>query len=133
MNPNRTRLQIEKLKAERTQTLLRLTHLQDALRSEVDPEFDDGDPNMVEHEKTAALLQSLEHKLASIDYALLQTQKGTYGICECCGEPIDPARLEAVPETTLCLKCKMGDERRLRMRAIPDGGGSAVDRDIKPS
>jgi len=119
MDPNRTSLQVEKLQAERAQTLLRLTHLQAILRSEVDPEFEDGDPNLVEHEKTAALLQSLERKLASIDYALLQAEKGTYGICERCGEPIDPARLEAVPETTLCLICKMLDERRIRMRAIP--------------
>jgi DnaK suppressor protein len=59
-----------------------------------------------------ALVQGLERKLASIDYALRQAQDGAYGICERCGEPIDPARLEAVPETTLCLKCKVIAERR---------------------
>ena len=73
----------------------------------------------MEQEKALALVQSWERKLASIEHALEQAQKGAYGHCESCGEPIDPARLEAVPETTLCLKCKMVDERRLRMRAVP--------------
>jgi len=32
---------------------------------------------------------------------LKQAEEGSYGICERCGEPIDPARLEIVPEA-LC-------------------------------
>jgi DnaK suppressor protein len=119
MNRNKTGSQIEKLQAERAQTLLKLTRLQETLKSEVDAEFDEADPSFVEQESALALAQALEHKLASIDYALRQAQNGAYGICESCGEPIDPARLEAVPETTLCLKCKVVEERRIRMSAIP--------------
>jgi DnaK suppressor protein len=120
MNRKRTGSHIiAKLKAERAQTLLNLTRLQEALRSEVDPEFDEADPGFVEQESALAMTGALEYKLASIDYALRQAQNGAYGICESCGEPIDPARLEAVPETTLCLKCKVVEERRIRMRAIP--------------
>lgn len=119
MNRDRTSSHIEKLQAERAQTLMKLTHLQEALRSEVDPDTDEGDPDLMEHEKAMALAQGLERKLASIDHALRQAQNGAYGICERCGKPIDPARLEAVPETTLCLKCKVVDEQRIRMRAIP--------------
>lgn len=37
---------------------------------------------------------------------------------EGCGQPIDPARLEAVPETTLCLKCKMMTEGGVYVRTI---------------
>jgi DnaK suppressor protein len=119
MNRNRTGSQIEKLQVERAQTLLKLTRLQETLKSEVDAEFDEADPGFVEQESALALAQAIEHKLASIDYALRQAQNGAYGICAGCGEPIDPARLEAVPETTLCLKCKLVEERRIRMRAIP--------------
>jgi DnaK suppressor protein len=39
---------------------------------------------------------------------------GNYGICERCGQQIDPARLEALPDTTLCLKCKQEIERLAR-------------------
>ena len=119
MYRSRADTQIKQLKAERAQALMQLERLYETLRSEVDPEFDEADPDLVEHEYALALVHNLERKLASIDYALQQAQKGIYGICECCGEPIDPARLDAVPETTLCLKCKVVDERRQRMRAIP--------------
>jgi RNA polymerase-binding transcription factor DksA len=119
MKRNITFSLIAKLKAERGQTLLRLAGLQETLRSELDPEFDEGDPGFVEQESALALAGALEHKLASIDYALRQAQNGAYGICESCGEPIDPARLEAVPETTFCLGCKVVEERRIRMSAIP--------------
>jgi DnaK suppressor protein len=118
MNRTDTSSHIEKLKAERAQTLLKLTRLQETIRSEVDPEFEEADPGFVEQESALALADALEHKLALIDYAMRQAQNGTYGICESCGEPIDPARLEAVPETTLCLKCKVAEERRIRLRAI---------------
>jgi RNA polymerase-binding transcription factor DksA len=32
--------------------------------------------------------------------------KGTYGMCDLCGKPIAPARLEAVPQASFCLECK---------------------------
>jgi RNA polymerase-binding protein DksA len=119
MNGKNKGLQIEKLRAERAQTLLKLERLRETLKSEVDAEFDEADPGFVEQESALALAGALEHKLASIDHALRRAQNGTYGTCEGCGEPIDPARLEAVPETTFCLGCKVVDERRIRMRAIP--------------
>jgi RNA polymerase-binding transcription factor DksA len=45
-------------------------------------------------------------QLAAVDNALSKFDKGSYGNCENCGLPINPARLEALPEATLCLKCK---------------------------
>ena len=119
MNRKNTGLHIEKLRTERAQTLLKLTRLQETLKSEVDAEFDEADPGFVEQESALALAGALEHKLASIDHALRLAQNGAYGTCESCGEPIDPARLEAVPETNLCLKCKVAEERRIRLGAIP--------------
>jgi DnaK suppressor protein len=99
MAKSRTTLQVQKLKEERQHALTELARLREALRAEVDPDADEGDPDLVEREKVMALVQSLERKLELIDYALRQTQGGTYGICERCGEPIDPARLEIVPQS----------------------------------
>jgi DnaK suppressor protein len=117
MAKSKTTLQVQKLKEERQQALLELARLREALKSEVDPDADEGDPDLVEREKVMALVQSLERKLESIDYALRQAQGGTYGICERCGEPIDPARLEVMPEATLCVKCKAIVERQTRLGA----------------
>jgi RNA polymerase-binding transcription factor DksA len=44
-----------------------------------------------------SILESLEKELIEIDAALARVADGTYGIDELTGEPIDPARLEAVP------------------------------------
>jgi RNA polymerase-binding transcription factor len=43
--------------------------------------------------------------IGRISAALDRIQGGTYGSCECCGEPIDKARLEAMPEAARCLDC----------------------------
>ena len=49
--------------------------------------------------------------LSKIDHALAKIGEGTFGICEECGEPISVKRLEARPETTLCIRCKEDQER----------------------
>jgi len=43
--------------------------------------------------------------LREVEGALARLADGTYGICRCCGEQIDPARLKAIPYTHCCLKC----------------------------
>ena len=44
--------------------------------------------------------------LQAIEEALYRIEKGTYGVCRDCGEPIAPARLEAIPWTRVCITCK---------------------------
>ena len=47
-----------------------------------------------------------EDQIDAIDHALQAIDEGTYGSCERCGQPIDPARLEAKPWATFCLACQ---------------------------
>ena len=44
--------------------------------------------------------------LQAIEEALYRMERGTYGVCRDCGEPIAPARLEAIPWTRVCISCK---------------------------
>ena len=44
--------------------------------------------------------------LRAIEDALARIRSGTFGVCESCQRPISKARLEAVPWTHLCTKCK---------------------------
>ena len=44
--------------------------------------------------------------LQAIEEALWRMDQGTYGICRDCGEPIAPARLNAIPWTRVCITCK---------------------------
>ncbi len=49
--------------------------------------------------------------LAKVDHALKKIEDGTFGVCEVCDEPIGKKRLEARPETGLCIRCKEDQER----------------------
>jgi DnaK suppressor protein len=44
--------------------------------------------------------------LQAIEEALWRIEKGTYGVCRDCGEPIAEARLNAIPWTRVCITCK---------------------------
>src|SRR3954447_10694538 len=48
---------------------------------------------------------SLEQTADRVARALQKLDDGTYGLCDSCGGPIAPARLEAVPESVLCIEC----------------------------
>lgn len=60
-------------------------------------------------ERSAGLLEKVgyaEHRqLQMIDEALARMGTGTWGICDSCGCHIDPRRLEARPEATICSDC----------------------------
>lgn len=49
--------------------------------------------------------------LDKIEKALQKIEEGTFGNCEECEEEISIKRLEARPETTLCIRCKEDQER----------------------
>jgi len=66
-----------------------------------------------ELEKHQALEKRLRDQLAEIEHALDKLDQGTYGVCDNCGQPIDPARLEALPQASLCLSCKVGQVKNV--------------------
>lgn len=69
---------------------------------------DDQEDKMAERQEDeilSALSQSDHAEIIRIDAALKRLDEGTYGICANCGEEIAPARLEAMPDTVLCVSC----------------------------
>ena len=61
---------------------------------------------IVEAEKGLILKKRVRDQLAEVEHAVHKFDQGTYGLCDICGQPIDPARLEALPQANLCLSCK---------------------------
>jgi DnaK suppressor protein len=59
-----------------------------------------------ELERRLTLEKSIREQLAAVEHALQKFEDGTYGLCDNCGKPIPPERLEALPQATLCLDCK---------------------------
>jgi DnaK suppressor protein len=55
--------------------------------------------------------ERLEAQRSQVRRALAAIEDGTYGECIRCEEPIGLRRLEARPETPLCLRCQGGSSR----------------------
>lgn len=64
-----------------------------------------------ERERAASLAQHARSQMVRVDEALRLMDEGTYGACTSCGELIDRARLEARPQSVLCLDCQRLQER----------------------
>lgn len=62
--------------------------------------------NIESYESNTAILKQLETQYANVKRALEKIEKGTYGICEVSGKPIEKARLEANPSARTCLAHK---------------------------
>ena len=41
-----------------------------------------------------------------------KADEGSYGVCDGCGGPIAPERLEVMPSAILCIECKRKREQR---------------------
>lgn len=58
--------------------------------------------NIEDFETNTAILKQLETQLIDVNNALGKIEKGTYGICEVSGQPIEEDRLEANPAARTC-------------------------------
>ncbi|GIU93023.1 MAG: hypothetical protein KatS3mg011_1929 [Acidimicrobiia bacterium] len=68
--------------------------------------FADAGAATAERTEVLGLVESLKTQLDAVDAALARIEEGTYGTCASCGKPINPARLEARPESIYCVDCK---------------------------
>jgi DnaK suppressor protein len=110
INLEKTRARLE---SERTHLLAEI----DSLQATVEPAEvrREGSPfgkreeeasESFELEKRLAIEKQARANLAEIERALEKFRKGTYGLCDICGQPIPADRLEAVPHANLCMTCK---------------------------
>jgi DnaK suppressor protein len=70
-----------------------------------DSNFADSSQVSAERGEAETLASELRDALKDVEDALLRLDGGTYGLCERCGQPISPARLEAMPAARLCISC----------------------------
>lgn len=124
---------LEELQRLRTRTLNDIERLRDELHAEIEPasatDDDSADvaADIYERSKIISLIQSMEAKLHAVDHAISIAAKGTYGICELCGTPIPPERLQIMPETTLCVNCASKLEQGIRRHQILAATPQVVD------
>ena len=116
------------LRSRLEQEQKRLTGDLEQLKVNTRPERREGSPfgkreeeatESFELEKRLALEKRIRDQLAEIEHALLKFDEGTYGLCDICGQPIDPARLEALPQANLCLNCKALQAKNAKGKLSP--------------
>jgi DnaK suppressor protein len=72
--------------------------------SNADDEHDpEGQTIAYERSQLGALTEQVRQHLAEVEAAVGRVVVGTYGVCEICGEPIDPDRLDARPTARTCI------------------------------
>ena len=54
---------------------------------------------------------SAKTEIAMIKQAIARIDNGQYGMCQVCDEPISKERLEALPYSSMCIKCASKAER----------------------
>ena len=108
----------ERLKKEKIELLEKIEQFRalgqpSAERKEGSPfgKREEGADEASELEKRLAMEKRLEESLKEVEHALAKYEAGTYGLCDSCGEPIEQARLEAIPQASLCMKCKASQEK----------------------
>lgn len=62
-------------------------------------------------ERSATLRRIIGEELGKLHLALRQMERGEYGRCRECGQPIPEERLEVLPHATLCVPCQSRLER----------------------
>jgi RNA polymerase-binding transcription factor DksA len=73
----------------------------------------------LELEKRLALEKRIREQLVGVEHALHKFEEGTYGSCDNCEQPIDPARLEALPQASLCMNCKAQQAKNAKGKSSP--------------
>ena len=73
----------------------------------------------LELEKRSALEKRIREQLAGVEHALHKFEEATYALCDNCGQPIDPERLEALPQASLCMNCKGQQAKNAKGKSSP--------------
>jgi DnaK suppressor protein len=79
-----------------------------------DAVLDKGDQAQASEQNDMAFMtrQRLAERINQLTAALERVSRGHYGRCADCGQPIEPSRLAALPETETCLACQERREAR---------------------
>ena len=65
-----------------------------------------------ERDQELSLAQNVRDMAEQLRLAIHLFDKGEYGLCESCGQPIGKGRLQVFPRATMCVACKQREERR---------------------
>lgn len=121
MDPEFLRKQKEVLKKQKEDLERELLQVAEKKKSgeKYEPKFidfgqkeDEGAQEVATYEEYLVLERNLSKMLKETEGSLKKIEKGRYGLCESCKNPIEKERLEAFPTANLCLVCANRPRRR---------------------
>ena len=83
----------------------RLSRIEGDLSETPDADSSERAVQLEDDESLEAQAAVISDEIASIRRALERIEDGSYGECVRCGNEIAPGRLEARPESALCIEC----------------------------
>jgi RNA polymerase-binding protein DksA len=104
--------EIASRRADYDRAMAELTRLQQASGDGAGDDQADAGSKTFEREQELSIANNRRDLLVQMERAMERLDKGTYGRCESCQQPIPKPRLQAFPSATLCVTCKQREERR---------------------
>lgn len=101
---DRNRLR-ERLEQKRRDLTERLGRIHNNVKRALDPDSAERAKQLEDSDVVDALGKEARLELLQIAAALRRMDEGQFGICTCCGSPIQDARLEAYPYAVECVDC----------------------------
>ena len=95
----------DKLLAKRSEYTQRVEAIKKDFAKGRSADFSEQTTESENDEVLRSLRHDAEQEIRQINHALDRLNQGDYGICEKCGNDIAPARLQTIPEATLCTGC----------------------------
>lgn len=101
---------IERLRLRKAELESRLGKVETSMRKTYAKDWEEQSIERENDEVVDALDENLRTELNQVNTALARADKGEYGVCAVCDEPIPVARLEALPYTDRCVSCASESE-----------------------
>lgn len=116
MDPATLATSQQRLLDQQDQLVQRRFELEDDLQRVTGREIEYGDRAQAEAPEEALehLDEQSRREWEAIQAALACIEAGPYGDCDMCGEPISPARLDAMPMAPHCMRCQEKVEKARR-------------------
>ena len=93
------------LEARLEDLLKRAEVIEDDLRGALDADSSEQAVDLADDEALEGIDDVLREEIQQIRFALGRIERGNYGTCAKCGEPISEERLKARPIATRCINC----------------------------
>jgi RNA polymerase-binding protein DksA len=83
----------------------RLAKITQDVKEPLDRDFEEQATQVENDEVLDSLGNAARTEIEMVKEAISRIDKGQYGLCQVCGEPISKERLKVIPYSTMCIKC----------------------------